>query len=420
MEASNDCSADKETLEIMFRCIKRGMPLREICTTLDLDVEAIVSALNQRTNISVKTLTYALRMRDNGRSVDAISDLCDIPLTKLAEIFSESGQVDDSRSQATNRKGKKAAKFNRRGQTAPSAFVEGKNREEKKSSSLARENETRQGTKTWPNGDEYQGELLNDVPHGKGTMKHAAGETYICDWVNGVKQGRGKEIHPNGATYEGEFTNDLANGHGTFNSADGTVYKGSWKEDKRHGHGETTWANGDRFEGEYEKDLFNGSGTVRYADGRVYAGSYKDGKFNGRGVYTWPNGDRFEGEWINNCKTDGTCKYADGSVFTGLWKDGKHQKGTFTWPNGGRYEGEFDNSFRSGSGTYKWPDGRVHIGLWKEGKRHGLGVEVEPDGGKYTGTWKDDTKDGDFMYSRGATLRLEKWSNGQSSRDYYH
>jgi hypothetical protein len=64
----------------------------------------------------------------------------------------------------------------------------------------------RQGTLSWPNGDEYQGELLHDLPHGKGTMKYTGHrpKTYVGDWVNGVREGHGSLLFKDVRSYVGE------------------------------------------------------------------------------------------------------------------------------------------------------------------------------------------------------------------------
>jgi tRNA A-37 threonylcarbamoyl transferase component Bud32 len=271
-------------------------------------------------------------------------------------------------------------------------------------------------TRTYPSGDSYQGDLLNDKPHGYGTMNYVGDntKTYAGNWVNGTKQGRGVETWPNGDKFEGEFLNDKRQGQGTLTWADGVVYSGSWEDHKYHGRGVFTWPDGRRYEGEFQNGIYNGQGTYRWADGRVYTGSYKDGKKHGRGVLTSPTGERYEGEFQNDNMTgQGTYRWADGEVYTGSYKDDKkHGLGLHAWPNGDRYEGEYQNDFMNGKGTYRWADGKVWSGLFKDRKLHGQGVLVLPDGGRYIGTWKEDKRHGEFTYSKGGTSRRQIWREG--------
>ena len=47
------------------------------------------------------------------------------------------------------------------------------------------------GMVSFPNGDQYRGDLIKSQPHGKGLMNHAGGDWYTGDWVHGTKQGYG-------------------------------------------------------------------------------------------------------------------------------------------------------------------------------------------------------------------------------------
>jgi hypothetical protein len=143
--------------------------------------------------------------------------------------------------------------------------------------------ERKQETKTWPNGDSYQGQLLDGKPHGQGTMNYAGVDrrTYVGNWVNGARQGRGEVTWPSGARFEGEFRNDKANGQGMQTEADGGFYIGSWRDNQMNGHGVYTYPSGARYEGEF-----------------------KDDHQHGHGVYTWPDGARHEGQFKNDKPTD--------------------------------------------------------------------------------------------------------------------
>jgi hypothetical protein len=97
----------------------------------------------------------------------------------------------------------------------------------------------RQGTLNWPK-KEYQGELLHDIPLGKGTMKYTGycPKTYVGDWVNGVREGHGSLLFKDGIrSYIGEWANDKKHGTGTSNYFNGQVHTGSWRHGKMHGHG---------------------------------------------------------------------------------------------------------------------------------------------------------------------------------------
>lgn len=72
---------------------------------------------------------------------------------------------------------------------------------------------------TLPNGATYYGEVKNDKPHGKGTMRWGPSKVYSGDWYNGQRSGTGKYISDKlpedmKIVYEGEWRNDRPNGTG--------------------------------------------------------------------------------------------------------------------------------------------------------------------------------------------------------------
>lgn len=74
------------------------------------------------------------------------------------------------------------------------------------------------GTHTWylqrvpgsqyPLRNEYVGEFVNGLRHGRGKFFYASGAVYDGEWENGRKSGWGKFIFNNGRVFEGQFDND--------------------------------------------------------------------------------------------------------------------------------------------------------------------------------------------------------------------
>ena len=98
----------------------------------------------------------------------------------------------------------------------------------------------------------------------------------------GCKMGKGKEILPNGNEYNGEFLNDLYNGHDELKYNNGDIYGGEFKCNRKYGK----WSyinkkKGTRFEGEWVNDLKYGKGTIYYKDGSKLEGNWKNGIKNG-------------------------------------------------------------------------------------------------------------------------------------------
>jgi hypothetical protein len=353
MEPAYVGSLDQTTLVVLFRCVKQGLPLTEVCADLQLKVPTVLRALSKRASISVKTLKIALTMRENGKSLERISDLCEVPITSLLKILP--GQVTEEKSPSSQAQVSHSIGFGQISEAVDLSSTEPARQElPKKRRATSSANTSKQcsdgskkDTKKWPNGDSYKGQLLNDKPHGQGTKKYEDGSTYIGAWVNGNRQGRGVLTWPDGDKYEGDYLNGKRHGQGTYTWTDGSFYIGSWRNDNQHGYGEENLLSGASYKGEYRDKKRNGQGTYREVDGTIYEGLFKN--------------------------------------------DRKH-----------------------GQGTQTWTDRRVYTGLWKDGQMHGHGVEVEPDGGHYIGTWKGDKKNGEFTYSKGGTLRKEKWTAGVS------
>jgi len=72
-----------------------------------------------------------------------------------------------------------------------------------------------------PSGDFYQGDLRNNAPHGRGTLKYMQPNEKKCvryegEFVNGVPHGLGKMFWADGSVYQGAFENDQMDGQGTL------------------------------------------------------------------------------------------------------------------------------------------------------------------------------------------------------------
>ena len=110
-------------------------------------------------------------------------------------------------------------------------------------------------TRSWPNGDLYEGQIYNGLPHGMGIHTASNGDTYTGQFKFGKADGQGKMKFANGDSYSGEFREDRMNGRGTYN-----------------------YANGDRYIGQLQNDLPHGEGVHILANGQVYAGNWEYGQ----------------------------------------------------------------------------------------------------------------------------------------------
>lgn len=124
--------------------------------------------------------------------------------------------------------------------------------------------------------------------------------------------------------YEGELVNGVREGRGTMYFKSGNIYKGEWHNGQMHGFGEFIYKSGEHYVGDFINGNIGGQGKFTFADGKVYSGAFLNGKRNGDGTLTCPDGTRFEGNWINDKPNGmGEKHYTDGSIFRGMYTDGE-------------------------------------------------------------------------------------------------
>jgi hypothetical protein len=140
----------------------------------------------------------------------------------------------------------------------------------------------------------------------------------------GVRNGQGTKNYPNGAKYVGELKDGKPNGYGTFTLSSGWRTTGEFKDGLACGQGTLTVPGGLTYVGEFQDGKPNGQGTETWVDGRKFVGQYKDGRINGQGTRTWPDGRKYVGEF-RNWQMDGQGKmtYPDGRIEEGLWTKDK-------------------------------------------------------------------------------------------------
>ncbi|XP_040981646.1 MORN repeat-containing protein 3 [Aquila chrysaetos chrysaetos] len=155
------------------------------------------------------------------------------------------------------------------------------------------------------NGDQYTGEWLDNLKHGKGTQVwKCTGAIYSGDWKFGKRDGYGSYSIPDPVTKDYK-----------------KVYTGWWKNDQKCGYGVTFYAGRKRYEGEWSGGLRSGWGRMYYRDGSIYEGQWLENKPNGQGMLRLPNENRYEGGWKGGKKHGpGKFFYLDkGQLFEGIW-----------------------------------------------------------------------------------------------------
>ena len=109
-------------------------------------------------------------------------------------------------------------------------------------------------TRTWRNGDKYEGMAISERMHGQGIFTYS-----------------------NGSVYTGQFKYGNMDGLGKFTFSNGDVYTGGFRDNQFHGQGKMIFASGDRYMGNFAKDQYHGDGVFVTAQGKVHSGQWEYG-----------------------------------------------------------------------------------------------------------------------------------------------
>jgi len=166
----------------------------------------------------------------------------------------------------------------------------------------------------------WSGAAKNGKADGYGTaVKYVNGEyesTYVGEYKNGIRSGKGKFTHKDGSTKTGTFVNGQLTGYGTMESENGDAYSGNFINYRCHGKGKLTWGNGSKFEGivvddaPYSGKFTSYDGSVSYMSKGVIMP--KDSIIERKSGYSPQIGVRqreyFDEDW-NRCKAKDAAYY---------------------------------------------------------------------------------------------------------------
>ena len=124
-------------------------------------------------------------------------------------------------------------------------------------------------------GNLYSGELLNNVPHGKGTSYLKEGGKYEGQWINGLYEGQGTLVLANDNIYVGTFSKGFIHGEGKMFYPDGSYYKGHYEYGIREGFGLLYIDKNNKYEGYWSNGLRNGKGKA-YINGLYRKGLWEN------------------------------------------------------------------------------------------------------------------------------------------------
>jgi hypothetical protein len=262
--------------------------------------------------------------------------------------------------------------------------------------------------------------ITGNCQNGSGTYRYSATSKYSGQFLNGLREGKGKITFSNGNIYEGLFSRNKMQGEGTMNYGNGDRYTGTWLNDQPSGKGVYAFKTKERYEGDFKNGEFDGYGSMYYPDGASYTGGWKANRKHGNGKLTSPDGRTMAAVWnmgkliddnnqntanqdkpktnnhvaakppvtttislskakpnltdLRNCGTvycrsgQGYYTYPDGSIWVGEFKDGiPSGQGACHYANGDRYEGEWSNNAPYGEGIMYFATGRVYGAVWVNG-----------------------------------------------------
>ncbi len=238
------------------------------------------------------------------------------------------------------------------------------------------------------NGEQYTGELLGFLPHGKGILKKADGTVYDGSFENGVCSGKAQITYKSGDVYTGELVDGEREGFGTYTSPDGSEYIGGFSHNLKNGRGKSSFADGSVYIGEYKSSIKEGFGAYLFKNGDIYVGEFKADKRTGRGIYIWAKSEEYASEFdelfssvefteensdefFEYFTADFSRHFADYetlpelSVESAFWQTFEK---ILTRSQVECYVGEFSENLLSGKGSYRWLSGRVLVGEFENGE----------------------------------------------------
>jgi hypothetical protein len=188
----------------------------------------------------------------------------------------------------------------------------------------------------------YEGELLNELPHGRGSVTLVSGKKLIGEFHLGhLVQGKAfcedkivaemrinhhecfaKLFASNGNVYEGTIDDDQKFIRGKATNPDGVRWEGTWVDNQLHGKGSFTYPNGSTYEGDFVKGVRHGQGTWTGTKGTKYVGGWRNDCYDGFGLLIKPDGATYEGEWTMGQRSGvGTITLANGVKLKSSWRD---------------------------------------------------------------------------------------------------
>ena len=175
----------------------------------------------------------------------------------------------------------------------------------------------------FPNGNIYEGDIRNSVPHGNGMIIFTNQEIYKGDFENGEMTGKGTFIYSDKSYYSGKIKNGVFEGKGSIKWNNGTEYHGNFVNSVLSGKGKMYNNNtGEKYVGYFDKNEFHGEGVYTYRNGDIYEGYFEYGNRKGRGKYKRNDKVEFDCIWVDDLPNgNGEVTYNNNKI-KGFWRNG--------------------------------------------------------------------------------------------------
>lgn len=174
--------------------------------------------------------------------------------------------------------------------------------------------------------------------------------------------------------YHGYLIQNQPHGEGTMNFLNGNRYHGKWSYGTPHGYGTMNFQNGDRFQGLWFQGLPHGDGITHYQDGSRHIGQYYGGKPHGAGTLYFNDLTVFSGSFNYNQPVAGKMNWPNGDYLCFSQRNIAHLhhlfQGSLYLHQGEQYHGQLQFKSptvvsREGTGTHYFPNGHRISGFWK-------------------------------------------------------
>ena len=284
----------------------------------------------------------------------------------------------------------------------------------------------------------WEGPSKGGKAHGTGTaIKYKNGEyesTYVGEYKNGIREGKGTFNHKDGSVKKGTFVNGQLVGHGTMESDNGDSYEGEFINYRIHGNGKARWGNGSTFEGFWVSDspytgmYTNYDGSVLYIEKGYPVEKISEKKSNYNPKIGSKLTEYFDQDWNRTDAKNATyyriitydSPHKPKGVVKDYYMNGKLQgESTFIYVD---YDDEGKN-FTEGTMTTYYPNGKLKSkGTFMNNKPNGPLLEYFDNGQiKSERFFTDGELDGSVInyYPNGNPYSVGKYDNGELKNNKY-